>query len=85
MAILGTALENEMGKIVVSLALAALLGATAIHYGGMVPLVLLLVALIAYSVLARQRATLSATPDEVREARARIAAQAAPYELIRRD
>lgn len=74
-----------MGKIVVSLALAALLGATAMHFGGMLPLVLILVAMIAYSLIGRQRVTLSATPDEVREARARVAAQASPYELIRRD
>jgi protein-S-isoprenylcysteine O-methyltransferase Ste14 len=74
-----------MGKIVVSLALAGLLGTTAMHVGGMLPLVLILVALIAYSLIARQRATLSASADEVREARARVAAQASPYDLIRHE
>ena len=74
-----------MGKILVSLALAGLLGATAMHVGGMLPLVLILVGMIGYSLTAHQRATLSATPEEVREARARVAAQAAPYNLIRPD
>jgi hypothetical protein len=72
-----------MGKIAVSSALAGLLGATVMDIGGMLPLVLILVGMIGYSLIAHQRATLSATPEEVREARARVAAQASPYNLIR--
>ncbi|MBK8336757.1 MAG: hypothetical protein IPL03_09195 [Sterolibacteriaceae bacterium] len=74
-----------MGKIVVVLGVAGLLAATVMDFGGMMPLVVGLVALVAYSVIARQRATLSGTAAQVNNARARVAAQASPYDLIRHD
>lgn len=46
-----------MGKIVVLLGVAGLLVASVMQIGGMLPLILVLVALVAYSVIARQRAT----------------------------
>ena len=74
-----------MGKIVVLLSVAGFLVATVMHIGGMLPLILVLVALVAYSVIARQRATLSGTAAQVNDARTRVAAQASPYDLIRHD
>lgn len=71
------------GKLAVALALAALLASAAAQVGGMVPMLLVLAGLLAYALIARQHATLNADPDEVREARARVAANAVPCDWVR--
>lgn len=74
-----------MGKLTISLVLVALVASSAAHVGGMLPLVLVLLGMVAYAVAARQHVTLNADPQEVREARARMAANAVPCDWVRRD
>lgn len=74
-----------MAKLTILVALAALVAASAAQVGGMVPLMLALLAMLVYALSGRQHVTLNADPQEVREARARVAANAVPCDWVRPD
>jgi hypothetical protein len=74
-----------MGKVTILVALAALVAASAAGIGGMAPLVLALFGMLAYALSGRQHSTLNADPQESRDARARVAANAVPCDWVRPD
>lgn len=74
-----------MGSLTILVALAALVAASAAEVGGMVPLVLALLFMLAYVLSGRQHVTLNSDPQEVREARARVATHAVSCDWVRPD
>lgn len=72
-----------MGKVTIVVSVIAVLVASATHFGGILPILAVLVGLLAYAFLAPQHATMNADPAEASDARRRVAASTVSCDWVR--